>query len=202
MFDVEVIDRPEAAVAALDPTRNRLLAELWQPASAATLAARLGLKRQRINYHLRAMEEHGLVAVADTRVWGGLTERLMVASANSYTASPEVFGPVAVDPVRSSDRLAASYLIALGARLVREIGDLLRRARQANKDLATLAIDTEIRFASPADRAAFTHELNRAVTELAGRYHDAAAPGGRPHRLVVVAHPTPNPATPKSAGDA
>jgi len=193
MLDVEVIDRPSAAAAALEPTRSQLLAELREPASAATLATRLGLKRQRINYHLRTLEVYGLVEAADTRMWGGLTERLMVASAAAYVVSPEALGPAAADPARSKDRLAASYLIALGARIVREVGDLWRRARQADKHLATLSIDTEIRFASPADRAAFTHELTRAVTELAGRYHDQSAPGGRPHRLVVVSHPVPIP---------
>jgi DNA-binding transcriptional ArsR family regulator len=191
MLEVEVIDRPGAAAAALEPTRSQLLAELQAPASAATLATRLGLKRQGINYHLRALEEHGLVEVADTRMWGGLTERLMVARAAAYVVSPGVLGPVAADPARSKDRLAASYLIALGARIVGEVGDLWRRARQADKHLATLSIDTEIRFASPADRAAFTRDLTRTVAELAGRYHDASAAGGRPHRLVVVSYPVP-----------
>jgi DNA-binding transcriptional ArsR family regulator len=193
MLDVEVIDRASAAAAALEPTRSQLLMALQEPASAASLAARLGLKRQRINYHLHTLEQHGLIEMADTRIWGGLTERVMVASAAAYAVSPEVLGPVAADPARSRDRLAASYLIALGARVVREVGDLWRRARQADKHLATLAIDTEIRFASAADRAAFTRELTQAVAELASRYHDAAAPGGRPHRLIILAHPTPKP---------
>lgn len=193
MRDIEVIDRPSTAAAALEPTRSRLLSELREPASAATLAMRLGLKRQRINYHLRTLEEHGLVEVADTRSWGGLTERFMVATADAYVVSPEALGPAAADPARSRDRLSASYLIALGARIVREVGNLWQRARRADKHLATLSIDTEIRFASPADRAAFTHELTRAVTELAGRYHDQSAPGGRPHRLVIVSYPVPKP---------
>lgn len=191
MFDVEVIDRPSAAAAALEPTRSRILAELRQPASAATLSARLGLTRQRINYHLRRLEAHGLVEVAGTKSWGGLTERLMVASAAAFVVSPEALGPAAAEPAQSRDRLAASYLIALGARIIREVGDLWRRARAADKQLATLAIDTEIRFSSPGERAAFTRELTHAVTELAGRYHDQSAPGGRPHRLVVVSHPMP-----------
>lgn len=191
MIDVEVIRNPTAAIAALEPIRSRLLAELSEPASAATLAARIGLARQKVNYHLRALEAGGLVKVAEERHWGGLTERLLISSARSFVVSPEALGPAAADPTRSQDRLAASYLIALGARIVREVGDLWRRARQEGKHLATLAIDTEVRFASPADRAAFTRDLTQAVTELVGRYHDSTAPGGRPHRLVVVSHPLP-----------
>ena len=191
MLDVHVIDDPAAAAVALEPVRSRLLAELAEPASAAALAARVGIPRQKVNYHLRALESHGLVRVADTRRWGGLTERRMVASGASYVVSPAAMGPAAADPRRRLDRLSASYLIALGARIVREVGALVRGAEAAEQHLATLAIDTEIRFRSPADRAAFTRELTRAVAALAARYHDEQAPGGRPHRLVVVAHPLP-----------
>ena len=191
MLDVEVIDDPLAATVALEPVRSRLLAELAAPASAATLAARLGIARQKVNYHLRALESHQLVRLAETRQWGGLTERLLVATATSYIVSPGALGPVAADPDREADRLSGSYLIALAARVVREVGDLLRRARAANQHLATLSIDTEVRFRSAADRAAFSRDLTEAITTLAARYHDAVASGGRTHRLVVVAHPLP-----------
>ena len=193
MLDVEVIDDPAAAAVALEPVRSRLLAELAEPASAATLAARLGIARQKVNYHLRTLEAHGLVRVAQERRWGGLTERLLEATAAAYVVSPGALGPVAPDPGREADRLSASYLIALAARAIREVGSLLRRAREAGKRLATLSIDTEVRFRSAAERAAFSAELTQAVSDLVARYHDATAPGGRSHRLVVVAHPLPQP---------
>ena len=56
--------------------------------------------------------------------------------------------------------------------------------------MATFAIDSEIRFASAADRAEFARELSETVQELAARYHDQSAPGGREHRLVVALHPS------------
>jgi DNA-binding transcriptional ArsR family regulator len=192
MIEVEVIEDPAAAMVALEPVRNRLLAELAEPASAAMLAARIGIPRQKVNYHLRALEMNGLAQMVEERHWGGLSERLLVATASSYVVSPHALGLLAADPGRSSDRLSAGYLIALGARIVREVGDLWRRARQADKGLATLSIDTEIRFRSPADRAAFTQDLSRAITSLVARYHNGAEPGGRLHRLVIVSHPLPS----------
>jgi DNA-binding transcriptional ArsR family regulator len=192
MDDVGVIDDPAAAIVALEPIRSRLLAELAEPASAATLATRVGIARQKVNYHVRALEAHQLVRQAGERQWGGLTERLLVASASSYIVSPKAMGPVAVDPNRGADRLSASYLIALAARIVDEVSDLLRRALAADKRLATLSLDTEIRFRSAADRAAFSNELIQAVTDLVARYHDESAPGGREHRLTVIAHPLPH----------
>ena len=191
MLAVEVIEDPAAAVVALEPVRSRLLAELAEPASAATLAARLRIARQKVNYHLRALEEHRLVRVAKKRKWGGLTERLLVATAASYVVSPGALGPAAADPDRNPDRLSASYLIALAARAVREVKALLGRSEETDKRLPTLSLDTVIRFRSAADRAAFSNELTTAVMTLVSRYHDASAPGGRAHRLVLVAHPLP-----------
>src|SRR3954462_3093545 len=87
MFDVQVIDDPAAATVALGPMRSRLLSELAEPASAATLAARVGMARQKVTYHLNALEAHGLIRLAQERRWGGLTERLLVATAASYVVS-------------------------------------------------------------------------------------------------------------------
>jgi DNA-binding transcriptional ArsR family regulator len=199
VLEVHVIEDPAAAAAALEPVRSRLLSELAVPASAATLAARVGLTRQKVNYHLNALEAHGLVRLAQERKWGGLTERLLVATAASYVVSPGALGAVAADPSREIDRLSASYLIALGARVVREVGDLVRRATDTGKRLATLAVDTEVRFRSATDRAAFSSELAEAITKLVSKYHDGSSPGGRAHRVMVVAHPLPKPSDPKES---
>jgi DNA-binding transcriptional ArsR family regulator len=191
MLAIQVIDDPATATVALEPIRSRLLSEMAAPVSAATLAARVDLARQKVTYHLNTLEAHGLVRLAEERKWGGLTERLLVATAGSYVVSPSALGPVAVDPIRETDRLSASYLIALGARVVREVGNLIRRATETAKRLATLSVDTEIRFRSATDRAEFTSELTQAIAKLLAKYHDESAPGGRAHRLVIVAHPLP-----------
>ena len=197
MLDIHVIEDPATAAVALEPTRSRILSELATPASAATLATRVGLARQKINYHLRALEAHGLVQLAEERKWGGLTERLLVATAASFVVSPNALGPVAVDPDREVDKLSAGYLIALGARIIREVGDLVRRADVAGKRLATLAVDTEVCFRSATDRAAFSKELTEAIANLVSKYHDDSTPGGRTHRLMIVAHPLPQQSEPK-----
>jgi len=191
MLDLSVIDDPESASVALDPVRSRLLSELRAPASAATLAERMGLARQKVNYHLRTLEDHGLVRVDSKKRWGGLTERRMVATASSYVVSPGAMGPVAADPAQNTDRLSASYLVALAARAIREVGQLLRKSEELGKRLATLSIDTEVRFRSAEDRAAFSNELTAAVAGLVSRYHDESTPGGRRHRLMIGAYPTP-----------
>jgi DNA-binding transcriptional ArsR family regulator len=191
MLELQVVDEPGTAAIMLEPIKSRILAELVTPGSAASLAGRIGLSRQKVNYHLRALEAHRLVEPVEERQWGGLTERRMVASAASYVVSPAALGPIAADPARANDRLSASYLIALAARVVREVGALCQRARQQDKRLATLSLDVVIRFESAASRAAFTGELAQAVAALVERYHDARSPSARPHRLVVASYPAP-----------
>lgn len=190
MFDVAVIEDPAAAEVSLDPVRARLLAELAEPHSATMLSARVGLPRQKVNYHLRALEQHGLVELVEERRKGNCTERMLRATAQSYVISPAALAAVQPDPSRSPDQLSARWLLAVAARLVRDVGVLITGATQARKRVATFALDGEVRFASAADRAAFAEELARAVAALVSKYHDRTAERGRDHRVIVAVHPT------------
>ncbi|RDI20897.1 ArsR/SmtB family transcription factor [Lentzea flaviverrucosa] len=190
MFEVAVIEDPSAAEVSLDPVRARLLAELVEPGSATMLAAKVGLPRQKVNYHLRTLEQHGLVELVEERRKGNVNERLMQATAASYVISPTALAAVQPDPAKAPDRLSARWLLAVSARLVRDVGTLLTGATKAKKRLATFALDGEVRFATAADRAAFAEELAGFMTHLVAKYHDEQAEGGRPHRVVVALHPS------------
>jgi DNA-binding transcriptional ArsR family regulator len=190
MQDVVVIEDAAAAAASLDPLRARLLRELAEPTSAAGLAARVGLPRQKVNYHLRALEEHGLVELVEERRKGNVMERVLQATAASYVISPAALAAVEPDPGRYRDRFSAYWLLALAARMVHEVGRLISGATAAKQQLATFAIDGEITFASAASRAAFVEELGTEMARLATKYHEPTAEGGRKHRIVVALHPS------------
>jgi DNA-binding transcriptional ArsR family regulator len=206
MESVAVIDDPRAAAVALDPIRSRLLAELAaEPASAATVAPKVGLTRQKVNYHLKTLEAHGLVELAEIRMRGGIQERLMRPVAATYVVSPAAIAEDGARPERVRDRLSAGYLVTLAGRIVREVGALARRADAEGQRLPTFTLDTEIGFRSAEDRAAFADDLTAAVLDLVARYHHD---DGRPHRLVVAAHPAPRdesgapaPSTPTRASE-
>src|ERR1700724_364277 len=111
MLDVTVIDDPAAAEVSLDPIRARLLGELAEPGSATTLAATIGLPRQKVNYHLRALERHGLVELVEERRKGNVNERMLRATAASYVISPLALAAVQPDPSRAPHRLSAPWLL-------------------------------------------------------------------------------------------
>lgn len=192
MLDVAVITDAGAAEASLGPIRSRILAALGEEASATTLADRIGLPRQKVNYHLRELERHGLVELVEERRKGNMTERIMRATAASYVISPSALPEVAPDPRRGADQRSAFWMLAVAARLVQDVGTLITRATAARKPLATFTIDSRITFATAADRASFVAELSLSVARLADRYDAAGradATGGREHRLVLALHP-------------
>ena len=195
---LEVIHAPHQASALLDPTRRQLLARLGEPDSAAGLSRKLGLPRQRINYHLRALEKEGLVELVEERRRGNCTERVVRATARSFVISPEALGVLGATPEAARDRFSAAYLMSVAAGVLRDVGTLEARARRENKRLATLTLDAEVRFATAAARSAFADELAAAVASLVARYHDDDAADGRSFRLVVGVHPA---AAAKAAGE-
>ena len=190
MKSVAVIDDPAAAEASLDPIRTRLLAELTEPRSATMLAAAIGLPRQQVNYHLKTLERHGLAELVEERRKGNVNEKLFQATAFAYVISPLALGAIAPDPDRDIDEWSARWLLALGARLVQEVGQLITSATKAKQKLATFAVDTEVTFATAADRAAFAAELTETTARLVAKYHRPSAARGRRHRLIVAVHPS------------
>jgi DNA-binding transcriptional ArsR family regulator len=185
--DVRVLANAVAVEVALDPIRASILDALTEPGSATTIAAALGTTRQKVNYHLKALEAHGLVELAEERAWGGITERFVRRSARHLVVAPDVLQGAAIDPNEVADRLSAAYLIAVNARTVSEVGAIAGSVPTGTR-LPTLTVDAVIGFRSPDDRAEFAAELQSAVAALVARYHHD---DGRPHRLTVSSYPRP-----------
>lgn len=187
MDDVRVLEDAAAVEVALDPIRASILRALDEPASAATIAAGVGLTRQKANYHLRALESHGLVELAEERAWGGITERLLRRTARHLVVAPDVLQGAPLEPEAVADRLSSAYLVAVSARTVSEVGAIASR-ETGRRRVPTLTLDTVIGFRSAHDRAEFATELQSAVAALVARYHHD---DGRPHRLTVSSYPRP-----------
>jgi DNA-binding transcriptional ArsR family regulator len=187
--DIAVLSQPHDAATAIEPTRRRILELLREPDSSTGVAKQLGLPRQRVNYHVRELEKAGLVEEVGRRQKRGLAERLLRATASHYLISPDAMPGMGADPEQIRDRFSASYQVAVAARTIHEVGRLMELAREAGKPLPTLTLDTEIRFATPADRDAFADELIVAVAALAAKYQATDEQGGRSYRVTVGAHP-------------
>lgn len=185
-----MMEMADAAIL-LRPLRARVLEMLAEPQSAATIARRLSVARQKVGYHLKQLEKEGLVELVEERRSGNCVERIVRATGRAYLVSAEALGSLAHGALEATDRFSAAYVVAVSARAIRELAKLRRAADEAGKRIATLTLDTEIRFATAADRASFAEELARELVRLTAKYHDAAAPRGRTHRIVSFGYPKP-----------
>jgi DNA-binding transcriptional ArsR family regulator len=189
---IDVISAPERVSAVLSPIRRRLLKNLAEPDSASGLARRLGLTRQKINYHLHELERAGFVELHEEIQRRGCVERMVRVTARTYTISHDFLEGLAVNPDSIRDRFSSAYLIAAAGRMVRDVAVLRDRAASVEQHLATLAIETEVSFASPAGFNAFAEELAGEIARLAVKYNQEHLRASRKFRVVIGAHPVVN----------
>ena len=186
---IDVVQQPDRATALLHPLRQRMLAALTEPGSASTLARSLGESRQKVNYHLRELEEHGFVELVEERRRGNCLERIVRATAGIYLISPDVMGMLGDTPRQARDRFSSAYLIATCAAVIRDVAEMRRRAADVGKPLPTLTLQADVRFRSATERNAFSEALAAAFAKLVAKYHDDTTPRGRLYRFVLGAHP-------------
>ena len=226
---VALLDEPERLRVALSPIRRQLLDRLRAPASATQLAAELALGRQRVNYHLRALEGAGLLTLVEERQRRGCTERILIARADAFVVDPAVMAADRGDRDErataaaraAQDTFAAEYLIDTAADVVRHVARMQTQAARQGTRLVTFTLDTEVSFATPADLERFTAALADLIAREAAKSAPAtavsssapgAAPGaasgstsaggptsGRRYRIVIGAHPAPRKSVEKPA---
>jgi DNA-binding transcriptional ArsR family regulator len=191
-----VSDIPRAA-ALLHPLRLRILEALATPDSAAGLARRLRLPRQKVNYHVRELARAHFLERAGQRRRRNMVERRFRTTARGYILSPDLLGRLGLPREQAEDAFSAAALLGLMARGQSELGRASREAAEKGKRLATLSVSSELRFESAEQRARFAAELRRVVVDVIGRHaspyarEDGSAAPGRPYRLVLGCYPIP-----------
>ncbi len=195
---IELVAEPDRVRLALSPMRRRLLDRLKTPASATELASELALGRQRVNYHLRALESAGLVELVEERQRRGCIERVLAARARAFVVDPAVMGSREPSAVRAAaqDRFAAEHLIDSAAAIVRDVARMHAKAERQHTRLLVFTLDTEIGFATPADFERFATSLGDFLAREAAALE---SPNGRRYRVVIGAHPAPQ--APKTGGE-
>jgi DNA-binding transcriptional ArsR family regulator len=184
-----LVAEPDRLRAALPPLRRRLLERLREPASATQLAAEFELPRQRLNYHLKVLEQAGLIELVEERQRRGCVERIMRASASAFVVDPTVMNPrERSEFTRIQDRFAAEHLVNTAADTVRNVARMQDAAERSGTRLLTFTIEADIRFAHPGDVHRFTDALADALATTAAQFDN---PGGRSYRVMVGGHPTP-----------
>ncbi|MCA9753877.1 MAG: helix-turn-helix transcriptional regulator [Gemmatimonadetes bacterium] len=160
---------------------------LRAPDSAAGVARQLRLPRQKVNYHLRELEKHGLVRLVRESTNGNGTERRVEATAKSFALNPRMLGRLAPDRVSPEPEDPTDQLLAQATRTLRQLGALLPEESPHDGD-DVIAIEAELRFRDDESFHAFAGEIMSEIDRLAEKYRD---PNGRVTRLTLGLHPRP-----------
>lgn len=194
---VEVVADPERASVLLRSGRPGVLGHFHRSRSAADVASETGDSRQRLNHHVRALREAGFLRPTEKVRRRGLFEQRYVASARGYLLEPRVLAPVSVRPAHVDDRASSDYLLALTARIQRELCAEVADANERGARVASLALDADLRFRNAAQRRDFARALGEAVARVVAEHSapwegpDGGPGRGKPFRLTVGCHPVP-----------
>ncbi len=171
------IENERLAVAGADPLRIRIDHALRYPArqlTAKELGARLGVSPNTLYYHLRKMEEVGLVKVVEERPAGRVTERV-------YTADEFM---VQFDPAKPDQLVALNKsLISLAeARVV----DATYRWADDPENTVMPTVMSPAFAASKAEAEAYKARLNDLQMEFRKRSGEVLGKGPIPEDWVYV----------------
>jgi hypothetical protein len=186
-----------AATILAHPLRARILGRAQTPISASDLARHLGQPRQRVNYHVRQLAQHGFLQPAAQQRKRNMVEQQYVASARAYVLAPDVLGELAPDPAHVQDSASATHLVALCARAQSELVSVVEAANAAGVRVRTVSLQSDLRFESAEQRGEFTRELLDAVADVIARHSTpvddttGAHATGPSFRLLLGCYPAP-----------
>jgi DNA-binding transcriptional ArsR family regulator len=169
---VTVLDDPDQVVETLSAFRRQILHVLSSdPASATQIARNLDTTRQRVNYHLKALEGAGLVELHEERQRRGLTERVMRTSAEVLLVDPSAFD---TGRLTRRDVAGVGAVVSVATDLIRQAAVISTRAGERDERVAAASLDTHIRVKSPWALQSMLDEIGAVIAR-----HDSGDSGLR-----------------------
>lgn len=184
---VAIVDDPDQVAALAHPVRVAVLDALRDPGSAAGVARQLGETRQKVNYHVRALVDAGLIRSVGERRTGNFFEQLYQSVAGTFVVSPRLAWSDDRRVGALASQLPLEHLVALGERLQQDAIGLLDRAAFDGEEVPAAAVEAEVGFPDAEARAAFLDEYLAAVKPLLARH--GARRGGERFRVALAVYP-------------
>lgn len=198
--DILTIHERDRAQALLAPLRLELVELAATPISASEAATRLGLPRQRVNYHVRELARHHFLARAGTRKKRNMTEQLYRSVARSFLFAPDLLGPLAAKLPDATSAVSAAELLRLSTTMQSDLIDVMERAGNEGKKIATLSLQSDFAFSTAEQRADFAAALESAIRDVIARHTEpVGTPASNPFRLVIGCYPSVERSDPGSA---
>ncbi len=90
--DVHILNTLEEINIVSDPIRLKIIMTLGAtPKTAQDLSDALGVSRSKIHYHLKILEQNGIIEVVDTELINGITQKYFLPVAKAFIPNSEIF---------------------------------------------------------------------------------------------------------------
>ena len=187
MQDVFYIEEIEQATALLKPMRVEILRRLDEPRTCPQLAGFFGESAQKIYYHIKALEQVGLVEKTDERRVRGAVEGHYQAAAKSYWLAPSLVGQIGGEQV-AENQSNLRLLLSMTEDVQADLGKL---GRLVDIEIPSLGLSAQIELTDAATRSAFMKDVQNAFQGLAEKYGAATdvASDTEMYRLALMVYP-------------
>ncbi len=185
MQDLLFVEEAGRAGALLHPLRIEVLRRLAEPRSCPELARELDETTQKVYYHVKILEEAGLVDKVTERRVRGIMEGLYQARARSYWLSPELVGRIG-SRERARDQMSLGFLLNLAEEIQADVARLGERSN--GEETPSLGLSAQIEL-DPSQRTAFLAELQELFQGLARKYGVSSADKAEDFQLSLVCYP-------------
>ncbi len=191
MQEVLYIEDVDQAAALLKPQRIELLKLLDRPRTCLALGTIVGETPQKVYYHIKALQNAGLVELVGERRVRGTVEGSYQARARSYWLASDLVGQIG-GAASAQDQVSLRHLLALTEEMRSDIGHL---AQQVGRELPSLGLSLHVELDDESRRAAFMADVQDMAQLLARKYGataddtDDAQPPKPRFRLVLACYP-------------
>lgn len=166
MQDVLYIQEIEQASALMQPLRIQLLRLMSEPRTCTDLGKQVGQSPQRVYYHVKKLEDSGLVDKTEEQRVRGIMEGYYQAKARSYWLSPRLVGRLG-GKRSAQEQASLGYLLSLAEEVQNDIGLL---GQLDFGEIPSLGVSAQIELKDEEERAAFMADVKTMFQELARKY--------------------------------
>lgn len=166
--DVLYLDSADQAAEMLKPMRLDILRLSDQPRTCSELGNILGHVPQKIYYHVKRLEDAGLMERVGERKVRGIMEGIYQARARSFWLAPTLVRRLGgLGPAR--DQASLRVLCSHAERMLEDVGQLANRV-EGGGEVPSLSLSADVELPSAERRSEFLEEVQKAFVSLAERY--------------------------------
>jgi DNA-binding transcriptional ArsR family regulator len=196
MQEVLYIEDVDQAAALLKPQRIEMLKLMDHPRTCLELVRIFGETPQKIYYHIKALQNAGLVEQVGERRVRGTVEGSYQARARSYWLASDLVGQIGGAGM-AQDQASLRHLLSLTEEMRGDIGHL---AQEVGREIPSLGLSLHVELDDESRRADFMADVQQMAQILARKYgatagddsdgdSEDAQPPRSLFRLVLVCYP-------------